>query len=250
MATMRVGEKAVLKVHPEYAYGEKGDGADIPKNAELLFEVEVFGFKKAAADALPAVTVELLANFSKFAEVQKNTKLQMVWIEVTLKKCAEQYTAAQIDTMLTKSDNCDALLDKYVSMSKVSANDTTKVRAELTSLVKKFADAGATAPKLAAPKNDDAPVHPEACLTLLANFEEFAATQTLKHTTMEGIKETLEFCKGYYHHSEIDTMLTEPDDCDDLLEKYTAICNVPAKDAMRARNELIAIVEGYGESLE
>ena len=44
MATMRIGEKAILKIHPDYGYGARGAGGVIPPNAELLFEVEVFAF--------------------------------------------------------------------------------------------------------------------------------------------------------------------------------------------------------------
>eukprot|EP01084_Bolivina_argentea_P055467 101681_1 len=44
MGTMRIGEKAILKIHPDYGYGARGAGGVIPPNAELLFEVEVFAF--------------------------------------------------------------------------------------------------------------------------------------------------------------------------------------------------------------
>ncbi|GET88047.1 FK506-binding protein (FKBP)-type peptidyl-prolyl isomerase, putative [Leishmania tarentolae] len=42
VATMRVGEKALLKCSPEYAYGAAGSPPTIPANATLLFEVELF----------------------------------------------------------------------------------------------------------------------------------------------------------------------------------------------------------------
>ncbi|KAG5507111.1 hypothetical protein JKF63_05857 [Porcisia hertigi] len=42
VATMRIGEKALLKCSPEYAYGAAGSPPTIPANATLLFEVELF----------------------------------------------------------------------------------------------------------------------------------------------------------------------------------------------------------------
>mmetsp|Transcript_83052 Transcript_83052/g.164736 ORF Transcript_83052/g.164736 Transcript_83052/m.164736 type:complete len:176 (-) Transcript_83052:36-563(-) len=38
--TMSLGEKATLRISPDYAYGDRGKGP-IPPNAELIFEVEV-----------------------------------------------------------------------------------------------------------------------------------------------------------------------------------------------------------------
>jgi len=44
MATMKLGEKSIFKIHPDLAYGEGGSGK-IPADATLLFEVELLGFK-------------------------------------------------------------------------------------------------------------------------------------------------------------------------------------------------------------
>ena len=38
---MSVGQKAYLKCSPDYAYGSKGAGADIPPNSTLIFDVEL-----------------------------------------------------------------------------------------------------------------------------------------------------------------------------------------------------------------
>jgi peptidylprolyl isomerase len=45
-ASMKVGEKAILKCTPSYAYGATGSPPKIPPNATLDFEVELLGFKE------------------------------------------------------------------------------------------------------------------------------------------------------------------------------------------------------------
>lgn len=42
--SMKVGERAILKCAPDYAYGRNGAGSVIPPNATLYFEVEVLEF--------------------------------------------------------------------------------------------------------------------------------------------------------------------------------------------------------------
>jgi len=44
-ATMRVGEKAVITCPPDYGYGARGYPPVIPKNATLVFEVQMLGIK-------------------------------------------------------------------------------------------------------------------------------------------------------------------------------------------------------------
>mmetsp|Transcript_25823 Transcript_25823/g.80859 ORF Transcript_25823/g.80859 Transcript_25823/m.80859 type:complete len:122 (-) Transcript_25823:279-644(-) len=41
VAQMSIGEKAILKITPDYGYGAAGAGGVIPPNADLIFEVEL-----------------------------------------------------------------------------------------------------------------------------------------------------------------------------------------------------------------
>jgi peptidylprolyl isomerase len=43
---MKVGEKAILTLTPEYGYGKNGSPPKIPPNSTLKFEVELLGFKE------------------------------------------------------------------------------------------------------------------------------------------------------------------------------------------------------------
>jgi len=46
VATMRKGEKAEVKIAPDYAYGSSGVGP-IPGNSTLLFDIELLGWRSA-----------------------------------------------------------------------------------------------------------------------------------------------------------------------------------------------------------
>ncbi|XP_058819841.1 FK506-binding protein 59 isoform X3 [Topomyia yanbarensis] len=45
VATMRLGEKCILKCAPDYAYGASGSPPNIPPNSTLNFELEMLGWK-------------------------------------------------------------------------------------------------------------------------------------------------------------------------------------------------------------
>lgn len=44
VATMRKGERAVFKIPPNLAYGEKGSPPLVPPNATLIFEIEMLSW--------------------------------------------------------------------------------------------------------------------------------------------------------------------------------------------------------------
>ena len=50
IATMKTGEKAILRCAPEYAYGKEGRPGVIPENATLVFEVELLEWKERGAE--------------------------------------------------------------------------------------------------------------------------------------------------------------------------------------------------------
>ena len=61
---MKVGEKATLKIRSDYGYGSQSMGAKIPANSNLIFDVELLGFKekeKAKWEMSPEERMEMAA---------------------------------------------------------------------------------------------------------------------------------------------------------------------------------------------
>jgi FKBP-type peptidyl-prolyl cis-trans isomerase len=46
VATMSLGELATLVISPDFGYGARGSGNDIPPNAMLIFHVQLLGIDK------------------------------------------------------------------------------------------------------------------------------------------------------------------------------------------------------------
>ena len=55
--SMRVGERALLRLAPRYAYGAAGSPPKIPPNASLEFEVELL--EVVGAESAPELKMEL-----------------------------------------------------------------------------------------------------------------------------------------------------------------------------------------------
>ena len=56
---MNVGEKAVLTLRSDYAYGEHGSPGQIPPNATLIFEVELMGARALSPAERAAIDQEV-----------------------------------------------------------------------------------------------------------------------------------------------------------------------------------------------
>jgi peptidylprolyl isomerase len=66
--SMKKGERADLKLTPEYAYGEKGAGKTIPPNSTLLFEIELIDFYEKLKSKYEMDLPEKLHNAKKLKE--------------------------------------------------------------------------------------------------------------------------------------------------------------------------------------
>jgi peptidylprolyl isomerase len=64
-ASMKVGEKALLKIRYDYAYGESGSPPKIPSKADLYFDVELFDFKEKQKERWEMTTEERIAEATK-----------------------------------------------------------------------------------------------------------------------------------------------------------------------------------------
>ncbi|GBG34707.1 Peptidyl-prolyl cis-trans isomerase [Hondaea fermentalgiana] len=63
IASMKVGEKAILICDPDFAYGRSGAGGVIPPNATLHFEVELLDANEASSSGIGMVLALLLMLF-------------------------------------------------------------------------------------------------------------------------------------------------------------------------------------------
>lgn len=81
-ASMKIGEKALLKCKPEYAYGASGSPPKIPANATLEFEVELLGFQEKPKEKWQMTTTERL----EYAQKLKTQGTELF--------SQQQYTAA------------------------------------------------------------------------------------------------------------------------------------------------------------
>lgn len=64
-ASMKVGEKAILTIHPDYGYGENGSPPKIPGAATLHFEVELLSFAEKQKEKWDMTPQEQILNAQK-----------------------------------------------------------------------------------------------------------------------------------------------------------------------------------------
>eukprot|EP00752_Nemacystus_decipiens_P018415 g16514.t1 len=90
-ATMKIGEKAILKCRADYAYGDNppGGGGVIKPGDTLLFDVELLGFHEKAKERWEMSAAELMEEATKMKE--EGTALFM---EKRFKEATERYIAA------------------------------------------------------------------------------------------------------------------------------------------------------------
>ena len=68
VSSMKKGEKSEFILEPQYAYGERGAGNDIPGNSTLNFEIELLDFGKKAKSKFDMDYPEIIATSKKLKE--------------------------------------------------------------------------------------------------------------------------------------------------------------------------------------
>ena len=90
-------------------------------------------------------------------------------------------------------------------------------------------------------------VDPETA-ALIAEFLKFCETKGYTHCKPNLMEAVTSYLPEAYVAIEIKTMLTDGDDCDELLECYVRIGAVPGNDKLRVRTEIVNFVEGFAAS--
>lgn len=90
-ASMKVGEKAMLKVRYDYAYGETGSPPTIPPKADLFFDVELLGFKEKPKERWQMSSEERIVYASKL-----KTEATDLFEEKRFMEAAAQYEQAAV----------------------------------------------------------------------------------------------------------------------------------------------------------
>lgn len=88
--TMKVGEVARIICQPDYAYGKAGSPPDIPRDATLVFEIELLACKPRKGSTLDSMAAEK----SKLEELRKQREAAGARKEEEKKKREEAKAAA------------------------------------------------------------------------------------------------------------------------------------------------------------
>ena len=84
-ASMKVGEKAILKIRSDYGYGDTGSPPKIPAKAELLFDVELLGFQEKPKERWQMTTEERLEHANKLKASGTELFQKQNFLEATAK---------------------------------------------------------------------------------------------------------------------------------------------------------------------
>jgi peptidylprolyl isomerase len=87
-ASMKIGERAILKVSSDYGYGPRGSPPKIPGGATLLFEVELLGFKEKPKKKWE-MTDEERANLAKKLKTEGTEHFQKQQYDEAIEKYNE-----------------------------------------------------------------------------------------------------------------------------------------------------------------
>lgn len=112
-ASMKVGEKAILKCRYDYAYGETGSPPTIPPKADLFFDVELLGFREKPKERWQMTPEERV----KEAEKMKAAGTSL-FKEKRFEEAAAQYEQAAefaVDEGISGDDIPEAERPLYVS---------------------------------------------------------------------------------------------------------------------------------------
>ena len=227
-------------------FAASDESKDLPLEAE--------GAPAAAAPAPAAVPAKnpYITAFENFCFGAKLDKISLDGLSATLKVLPETFDAISIKIMLTDEDDCDELLEKYGTINKTPANENFAMRQELIGLVSQFAASDESkdlpleaegAPAAAAP----APAATEKS-PYIAAFENFCFGAKLEKISLDGLSDTLKVLPETFDAISIKIMLTDEDDCDELLEKYSAINKTPANENFAVRQELVGLVGQFAAS--
>ncbi|KAL0491708.1 nucleosome assembly protein [Acrasis kona] len=127
--TMTKGEKATITLEPEYAYGKKGAGDDIPPNSALVFDVELieWGEVPSKYDAAfeeatrqhPKVVVERLKVLKvlndQHEEIQKLEEKELAEIEAKYEALYAPFYARRAEILTSSKDVTEEEVSKAVA---------------------------------------------------------------------------------------------------------------------------------------
>jgi len=112
-ASMKVGEKALLKIASKYGYGDSGSPPKIPAGATLVFEVELLDFKEKQIEKWQMTPEQRLEHANKL-----KTEGTVLFKAQNFKEASQKYEAAanySVDEGITGDDVPEEERTLYVS---------------------------------------------------------------------------------------------------------------------------------------